>query len=94
MKKRMCSVHKSPAELQVEFGRRVRDARLRLSLSQEALAVACNLHRTYIGSLERGERNVSLRNICTIAQALKLDPGTLVHNLQPKTKDKGRSANG
>ena len=90
MKKSSPSIGKKPYAPQIEFGRRVRDSRHRLALSQEALAVACNLHRTYIGSLERGERNVSLRNICVIAHALNVDPATLVHGLLSKNKDKGR----
>ena len=44
------------------------------SLSQEELAFSCNLDRTYIGSVERGERNISLVNIHTIATALGVSP--------------------
>ena len=53
-----------------EFGRRVRALRKSKGLSQEALANICNLDRTYIGGIERGERNVSLINIGKIAEGL------------------------
>lgn len=56
--------------IQMDFGNRVRELRKQKALSQEALAFACNLDRTYIGGVERGERNISLRNICKIAKAL------------------------
>ncbi len=52
------------------FGRRVRQLRSNLGLSQEQFAERCGLHRTYIGAIERGERNVSLLNIEKIAIAL------------------------
>jgi len=52
------------------FGRRVRELRQEKGLSQEALALACHLDRTYIGGIERGERNVSLINIRKIAEGL------------------------
>ena len=60
------------------FGRRVRDRRNALALSQEALAARAGLHRTYVGSVERGERNVALDNIHALADALDLTPGALV----------------
>ena len=69
-----------PAEL---FGQRVRARRLALGLSQEALAERSGLHRTYVGSLERGERNVALLNIVKLADALNLDAGELVRGLKP-----------
>jgi transcriptional regulator with XRE-family HTH domain len=58
------------AEVQEHFGERLRVLRKQKGLSQEALALACDLDRTYIGGVERGERNVSLINILKIAEAL------------------------
>jgi transcriptional regulator with XRE-family HTH domain len=63
------------------FGLRVRAARTSLGLSQERLGHGAGLHPTYISSVERGERNVSLVNIVRIASALELDPGELVQGL-------------
>lgn len=54
------------------FGQKVRQLRNQKGWSQEHLALKCNLHRTYIGAIERGERNVSLRNIEKIASALEI----------------------
>lgn len=59
------------------FGERVRDVRKDRGLSQEALALACALDRTYIGGVERGERNISLINIYKIAKALDQKPAEL-----------------
>ena len=60
------------------FADNIRIARLRMRLSQEELAELCGLHRTYIGSVERGERNVSIDNMEAIAIALKLDLSELL----------------
>ena len=59
------------------FGQRMRELRTEKGLSQEALALACDLDRTYIGGIERGERNVSLVNIQKIATALGVSPREL-----------------
>jgi len=59
------------------FGERVRALRKAAGLSQEELAERANLHRTYIGMIERGEKNVTLSNIQKIAFALN----TTIHNL-------------
>jgi transcriptional regulator with XRE-family HTH domain len=58
--------------LHKKFGARIRYLRLRLSLSQEELAAECGLDRTYLGGIERGERNPSLKNISLIAEALRV----------------------
>lgn len=58
--------------IKAEFGQRVRELRSRKGLSQEDLALACDLDRSYIGGIERGERNVSLVNIQKIAAALRV----------------------
>jgi len=57
-------------QVQKHFGDRVRELRKQKGLSQESLALACDLDRTYIGGVERGERNTSLFNIYKIAEAL------------------------
>jgi len=58
------------AQIQEHFGERVRELRKQKGLSQESLALACDLDRSYIGGVERGERNISLVNIYKIAEAL------------------------
>lgn len=57
----------------IDFGNRVREIRKEKSLSQEELSFKANLHRTYIGMIERAEKNITLVNIEKIAQALEVD---------------------
>ena len=64
-----------------KFGSRVRELRHRASLSQEEFAARCELDRTYVSSIERGKRNVALRNIEAIARALNLSISQLVKGL-------------
>jgi transcriptional regulator with XRE-family HTH domain len=56
--------------IQKQFGKRVRVLRRAKGLSQEELAFRVGVHRTYLGGIERGERNPSLKNIAAIAKAL------------------------
>lgn len=63
-------VRSAHPSLRAIFAKNLRVHRLRLGLSQEALAELTGLHRTYIGSVERGERNISIDNIERIARAL------------------------
>lgn len=60
------------SQIRKKFGKKVRALREAKGYSQEALGDAAGLHRTYIGSIERGEQNISLDNIAKIAKALKL----------------------
>jgi transcriptional regulator with XRE-family HTH domain len=57
-----------------KVGNRIRELRIEIGLSQEKLSFACNLDRTYVGSVERGERNISVINLNKIAIALKTEP--------------------
>jgi transcriptional regulator with XRE-family HTH domain len=66
----------------VALGGRVRKLRNALGISQEGLAARANLHRTYIGGIERGERNVSLENIVRLAKSLEVTPGELMQGVE------------
>lgn len=74
----------SPKKL---FASNVRRLRVAAGLSQEALADRAELHRTYISSIERAERNVSLENVFRLAAALGVDPREL---LAPEKKSGGK----
>lgn len=65
-----------------QLGKAVRKKRLLLGLSQEGLAEKANVHWTYIGGIERGERNVSLLNIVKIAHALGTTPARLLAGIE------------
>ncbi|CAM3371292.1 Regulatory protein C-BcnI [Empedobacter stercoris] len=64
-------------EILIQFGNRVKELRKAQNMSQEGLADAAGLHRTYIGMIERAEKNITLVNIEKIAKALKIEINTL-----------------
>jgi transcriptional regulator with XRE-family HTH domain len=64
------------------FGERIRQLRLAKGWSQEELAVRSGLHPTYIGGIERGERNLGLDNILKLARALDESPSALFEDFQ------------
>jgi transcriptional regulator with XRE-family HTH domain len=59
-------------DVRIRFGKVVRRRRHRLGVSQEEFADMCRMDRTYVGGIERGERNISLVNVEKIASALRL----------------------
>jgi transcriptional regulator with XRE-family HTH domain len=69
-----------------KFGERVRARRHKLGKSQEQLAQDCGLHWTFVGQVERGQRNLSLHNILKLADGLGIDACDLVRGLKlPKS---------
>ncbi|MGE3138441.1 MAG: helix-turn-helix domain-containing protein [Thermoleophilia bacterium] len=60
------------------FGERLRALRLEAGMTQEALAHAAGLHWTYIGQIERGRRNLTLKNVLRLARGLGVEPARLV----------------
>lgn len=70
----------------VSFGANVRRERLKRGLSQEALAEMAGLHRTYVGAVERGERNVSIDAMTAFAHAFGLRLSELTADVARKTK--------
>jgi transcriptional regulator with XRE-family HTH domain len=75
-------VEHGPGAALLAFGSRVRNHRSALGLSQESFAERAQLHRTYVGGIERGERNVTLVNILRLAAALEVDASELVSDLR------------
>lgn len=72
------SIRKAGKRLTSVLAANLRSYRQKMQLSQEALAERCGLHRTYIGSVERGERNVTLSSLEVLARALGVSvPGLL-----------------
>lgn len=64
-------------QILLKFGNRIRELRVTKGLSQEELADLAGLHRTYIGMIERAEKNITLANIKRIADALEVEIGSL-----------------
>ncbi len=69
------------ADILIKFGQQVRKLRKEQGYSQENFAYACELDRTYVGGIERGERNLSLRNIKRIADTLEISLAELMDGL-------------
>jgi transcriptional regulator with XRE-family HTH domain len=74
----MAAIHSVAAQ---QFGTRVRERRQALGKSQEKVAQDAGLHWTFVGQVERGQRNLSLINILKLARGLEIDPGELMQGL-------------
>lgn len=70
---------RTKSEISVKFGNKVREERLKKGLSQEHLAHIADVHRTYIGMIERAEKNITLVNIEKIAKALEIKINDLLN---------------
>lgn len=68
----------SNSDILIKFGKNVRELRKTKGISQEELAYKANLHRTYIGMIERAEKNITLLNIEKIANALEVSINDLI----------------
>ena len=67
-------------DILIEFGKRVREERARQNLSQEQLAEKAGVHRTYIGMIERAEKNITLLNVQKIAAAFGVSVASLLED--------------
>ena len=79
-------------DLQRAFGRNVRQLRQERGLSQETLADALEVHRTFIGGVERGERNLTLRTVERLSEKLEADPLVLLAGGPTGVRRIGRGA--
>ena len=68
--------------VRIAFGKIIREKRLILGLSQEKLAEKADLHTNYVGSVERGERNIAIENIYALANALECSPKDLMPEIK------------
>lgn len=69
------------SEISIKFGAKVREIRISKKLSQEQLAHLADVHRTYVGMIERAEKNITLINVDKIAKALKVNIVELIKDL-------------
>lgn len=74
-------LHMDKNPILLQFGKNVKEYRRAQQMSQEQLAESAGVHRTYIGMIERAEKNITLLNIAKIANALKISPSVLLKNL-------------
>ena len=72
--------------LQEVLGSRIRDLRLKKGFSQESFADHCGLHRTYMGGIERGERNLTIETVFTVARGLDLTISDLLTGIEKQIK--------
>ena len=81
-------------DISASFGERLRAKRTDRGWTLKKLAGRSEIHWTYLGQVERGQRNVSLHTIVRLAEALGIDPGALVVGLRVQPDARGREATG
>src|SRR5205085_9860550 len=86
-----CILRRVKDDARAMFGRRLRELRKRVGLSQEALAHQAGLDRSYVGGVERGEYNISLLNICLLADAIGVPPYELLKFTDNQQERKART---
>jgi transcriptional regulator with XRE-family HTH domain len=72
--------------LQEVLGSRIREFRLKQRFSQESFADHCGLHRTYMGGIERGERNLTMQTVLTVAKGLGLTMSELLSGIEKQVE--------
>jgi len=77
-------MQKDELSLRKILAENIRQMRSEIGLSQEKLADECGLHRTYVGSVERAERNVTIGTLCAFSRALKTDVPALLSSKSRK----------
>lgn len=82
------SYDKSETEFLEKIGQRIRTFRETKDMSQEKLSFKCSLHRTYISSVERGERNISIINLAKISTALEISLAQIFDGIQYKDDER------
>ena len=65
-------------QYQIFLGKKIREEREKLAISQERLGELAKVHRTYVGMIERGEKNITLQNLVKFAKALNLNVRDLI----------------
>ena len=75
--------------LLLAFGRRVRELRQEQGFSQESFADKCGVHRTFMGTIERGESNLSFQNIAKVAETLGVTLSVLFTDLESAARKRG-----
>ena len=71
-------------DLQVILGKRIREFRSKTGFSQESFADHCGLHRTYMGGIERGERNLTIQTVLTVSRGLGLTMSALLSGIEKR----------
>jgi transcriptional regulator with XRE-family HTH domain len=77
--------------LQEILGSRIRELRLKKGFSQESFADHCGLHRTYMGGIERGERNLTMQTVMTVARGLGLTMSELFSGIEKQAESAKQS---